>query len=361
MYVMRPAMPGDLDALLALARETGPGLTSFKPDRQRIGERIERSLDSLAGAAPLAERTFLFVLEDGERGVIVGVSGIDAAVGLKRAFYNYRVGTVVHASEELGRYSRMSVLSVTHDLTGHAALGTLFLSPGARASGGGGLLSRGRFMFIAEHRAAFGERVCAELRGWLDAEGRSPFWDGLGARFYQMSYEDADNLSAYGKKSFVAELAPRYPLYVDMLPATARAVIGSTHPDTMPARRILESEGMRYRNCIDIFDAGPVLEAFIDDLHTARASVVLPAVVSANAGEAGGTPCLLANTAPMPAWRALQGRVRFDGPHAHSSSRVILDAAEARLLGIQSGDPVRVLGRASGVPVAREQRPPASD
>ena len=36
MIVVRCTQPGDVDALVALAQETGPGLTTFKPDRAAL-------------------------------------------------------------------------------------------------------------------------------------------------------------------------------------------------------------------------------------------------------------------------------------------------------------------------------------
>ncbi|MEI8634482.1 arginine N-succinyltransferase [Vibrio sp. PP-XX7] len=77
-------------------------------------------------------------------------------------------------------------------------------------------------------------------------------------------------LTGIGQKSFIAELMPKHPLYVDFLSEEARDVIGQVHPDTIPARKILESEGMRYEGYVDIFDAGPTLEAYIQDLRVFR-------------------------------------------------------------------------------------------
>ena len=49
MIVVRCVQPGDVDALVALAHETGPGLTTFKPDREALTARVERALRTLAG------------------------------------------------------------------------------------------------------------------------------------------------------------------------------------------------------------------------------------------------------------------------------------------------------------------------
>src|SRR5581483_8507826 len=215
-------------------------------------------------------------------------------------FYNYRVSTVVHASQELGVWTKMSLLNISHDLTGYAEVCSLFLSPRYRAHGVGGLLSRSRFMFIAQFREHFPERLCAELRGHFDADGTSPFWRAVGSHFYQIDFNAADYLSAHGRKSFLAELMPRYPAYADLLPSEAQAVIGTTRRYTAPGRKMLEAEGLRYQNHVDIFDAGPVLEWHINDLRTVRESVLVPVVIDSMRGAGGegaaGARSLVSNT-----------------------------------------------------------------
>ena len=114
------------------------------------------------------------------------------------------------------------------------------------------------------------------MRGKLDADGKSPFWEGLGRHFFAMEYTTADYLTGIGQKSFVAELMPRHPVYVNLLPEAARAVIGEVHADTQPARAMLEQEGFRYEGYVDIFDAGPTLECFRDNIHAVRSSRLFP-------------------------------------------------------------------------------------
>lgn len=150
MIVVRVVQTGDVDALVSLAKETGPGLTTFKPDRDALAARIERTRRTLAGEAAAGEAGYFFVMEESKTGDIAGVCGIETQVGLEQPFYNYRVSTVVHASQELGVWTRMSALNISHDLTGYAEVCSLFLSPRYRTGGVGGLLSRSRFMFIAQ-------------------------------------------------------------------------------------------------------------------------------------------------------------------------------------------------------------------
>ena len=44
----------------------------------------------------------------------------------------------------------------------------------------------------------------------------------------------------------------------------------------MPAKVMLEHEGFRYEGYVDIFDAGPTLECFRDNIDAVRRSQVLP-------------------------------------------------------------------------------------
>ncbi len=138
MIVVRVVQTGDVDALVALAQETGPGLTTFKPDREALAARIERARRTIDGAASPAEAGYFFVMEDTASGDIAGVCGIETEVGLAQPFYNYRVSTVVHASQDLGVWTRMSLLNISHDLTGYAEVCSLFLSPRYRTAGVGG-------------------------------------------------------------------------------------------------------------------------------------------------------------------------------------------------------------------------------
>ncbi len=98
-----------------------------------------------------------------------------------------------HASPSTARSStapsRPRCSTLTNDPEGASEVGGLFLHPGERAGGLGMLLARSRYLFIARHRARFARRVLAELRGVIDEAGGSPFWDGVAARFFGMSFQ----------------------------------------------------------------------------------------------------------------------------------------------------------------------------
>lgn len=132
MMVIRPVERSDVSALMQLASKTGGGLTSLPANEATLSARIERAIKTWQGELPKSEQGYVFVLEDSETGTVAGICAIEVAVGLNDPWYNYRVGTLVHASKELNVYN---------------ALPTLFLDPDWRKEGNGYLLSKSRFMF----------------------------------------------------------------------------------------------------------------------------------------------------------------------------------------------------------------------
>ena len=64
MFYVRPIARDDLPAVLALSERTGTGLTTLPANRERLAERIERSLASFAGDAERADACYVFVLVD---------------------------------------------------------------------------------------------------------------------------------------------------------------------------------------------------------------------------------------------------------------------------------------------------------
>jgi arginine N-succinyltransferase len=192
----------------------------------------------------------------------------------------------------------MQTLYLTNDLTGCSELCSLFLHPDHRIGTNGKLLSKSRLLFIAQFPHLFNEKLIAELRGYQRPDGSSPFWDSLGRHFFQMDFSRADSLvSISGKKSFIADLMPRHPLYAAYLPKEAQDAIGQVHVDTEPARRLLEEEGFFFEGYVDIFDAGPVMQARVSKLRSSRRSELVEVLdVAKRNNTLIKEPTLVANT-----------------------------------------------------------------
>src|SRR5438552_13023653 len=339
MFYVRRLAREDLPAVLVLSERSGAGLTTLPANAERLAQRIERSFAAFAANAAKADACYVFVLVDGDGGV-VGISAIEAAVGLSEPWYNYHVGTQVHASRELNVYTAAPTLFLTNDHTGDSELCSLFLDSRYRRAKNGPLLAKARLLFIAEFAELFAPKVIAELRGKLDADGRSPFWEGLGRHFFAMEYSRADYLTGIGQKAFIAEMMPRHPVYTALLPAAARAAIGEVHTDTLPARAMLESEGFRYEGYVDIFDAGPMLECFRDNIRAVQQSQTLPVKL----GEEDPVPDSLTNDVVwLVANRSFEGFRAVLAPAPARIAQFPLLPHAAAALGVGDGDTVRAV------------------
>ena len=266
---LRAAGPADIDALYDLSKLTGGGFTNLPADRKTLLAKLEASQEGFhrEGENP-NDDLYVFVLEDFAKKAIRGTCQIFGKVGSDRPFYSYRITTLTQKSEELGRIFRNKQLTLTTDLEGCSEVGGLFLHPQERAGGQGLLLARSRYLFIKQHRPRFAKRVLAELRGVIDPSGHSPFWDAIGGRFFGMTFPEADEFNAMHGTQFIADLFPNSPIYVSMLPESARAVMGQPHPSGRAAMRMLEKEGFEFQDYIDIFDGGPTMLADIDNVRT---------------------------------------------------------------------------------------------
>ncbi|WP_256738923.1 arginine N-succinyltransferase, partial [Cronobacter sakazakii] len=118
MMVIRPVAHHDVPALLRLAAKTGGGLTSLPVDEKTLSARVERSLQTWRGELPPGDQGYVFVLEDTQSRTVAGICAIEVAVGLSEPWYNYRVGTLVHASKELNVYNALPTLFLSNDHTG---------------------------------------------------------------------------------------------------------------------------------------------------------------------------------------------------------------------------------------------------
>ncbi|MES2316355.1 MAG: arginine N-succinyltransferase [Pseudomonadota bacterium] len=334
MLVVRAITASDLDALIDMASQVGSGMTTLKPDRKMLGDRVSVAVESFAQTIPPEQRDYMFVMEDTTNGRMAGICAIKGAVGLEEPFYNYRIGTLVHSSRELNVFTRMDTLYLSNDLTGSTELCSLFLHPDYRSGNNGKWLSKSRFLFIAQFPHLFTEKLIAEMRGFQAEDGTSPFYEGLGRHFFKMDFNHVDDLTALGKKSFIAELMPRQPLYVAYLPEDAQSVIGKVHRSTAPARKLLEQEGMHFEGYVDIFDAGPVLQGRVSELRATRQSTL--AVVDAAAMSSDTEPLLVSNTV-LKDFRMI---VTNANPVA---GKIALSPSELELLHCQSGDAIRTL------------------
>jgi arginine N-succinyltransferase len=191
---------------------------------------------------------------------------------------------------------------------------------------------------MANFPERFHRSVIAELRGVADAEGHSPFWRHVGQHFFHMPFPQADRLTMTTDKQFIADLMPQVPIYINLLAPEAQKVIGQPNETSAPAMKILLREGFQPNQTVDIFDAGPTLEASQEQIKTIVQNQHL--VISALTHEKLNTPqdpYLLANTSLD--FKATIGSIKID----HQQQSVILHQETADLLQVKCGDSIRVI------------------
>ncbi|KQS55730.1 arginine N-succinyltransferase [Brevundimonas sp. Leaf363] len=333
MLVVRPAGPADLDSLLELAILSGPGFTSLPEDPDALSDRLVLSAASFLGQVAPQEAWYTLMLEDGDTGDIDGVGSVKAAVGLKRPFFSFRIVSHAVSSPSLKIAHEHQTLVLVNECRGWSEVGSLFLKADRRKGGAGRLLSQSRYMLIGAQPDLFDETVLAELRGVFTPDGACPFWDHVAHKFFPMPFDDADRMTGSTDKQFIVDLAPRHPIYIDLLPEPARAVIGKVHPQGVPAMALLESEGFRPNGLVDIFDAGPTVSCRRDDIRTVRDARVLTVEIAEDIET--DLPALI-STDSIATFRAVRAKADIKG------DAVRLTAETAAALKVKAGGVVRV-------------------
>lgn len=334
MLVIRPAEEKDLVGIYTLAMVASDGITTLPVSQERLLERIRYSQNCFGREVktPGGEAYFL-ILEDTRKKFIVGTTGIFATVGLRRPFYNFQIKAERHSCDEPDVKAEVHTLNFSTPYKGFCELATLYLHPEYRFGGNGTLLSKSRYMMLASHPERFAHRVMAEIRGWVNEQGRSPFWSAIGWHFFKMDLVAADRINSLGNHEFIKQLMPKHPLYIETLPQAAQDVIAVPHEESMGALKLLESEGLVFNNIIDVFDGGPCVEAELSKIRSVRESKLAKVEIVQN--HKGEGRFLLANT-ELQNFRAIQGPVA-----EHGKGTIGLTHEQVEALAIKKGTKVR--------------------
>jgi len=337
MLVIRPINMSDYDALHTCAVESGHGFTSLPVNEKLLTNRIQHSEYSFSkpDVTQPGDEGYLMVGFDSETNEVAGCTCIEASIGWDVPFYSYHISTIVHSSPKLGVNNVVKLLTFGNNYTGCSEICTLFLRPAFRGGLNGRLMSKCRFLMMAEHPHRFSETVFAEMRGVSDDEGNSPFWQWLQEHFFSIDFTMADYLTGIGKKGFIADLMPKLPIYINLLSPEAQEVIGKVHDNTKPALRLLENEGFTCRNYVDIFDGGPTVECDLRNIESVRHSFRAKVEISEHSSS---QDYLMSNTS-FEDFRAVATKAAYD----QASESVIINAEAAKALQVEQGDYVRLL------------------
>jgi arginine N-succinyltransferase len=182
--------------------------------------------------------------------------------------------------------------------------------------------------------------VIAEMRGVADDNALPPFWQWLQTYFFNIDFPTADHLIGIGNKGFIADLMPRHPIYVSLLPESAQKVIGEVHENTKPALKLLENEGFIHRGYVDLFDAGPTVEAQLKQIKSVRQSHRVQVQIVADHELTDGRQHLAICNCETANFRAtFTAHCQVDA----EKHLLYVNAETAAALLVQSGDSVRYL------------------
>ena len=267
MFLIRQATVDDASTLLKLAKMVH--FINLPADPDIIRTKIVRSRKSFAGKSDSdREREFMFVVEDTETGNMIGTSSIVSKISWPGHPHTYfQVRKREHYSDDLQTGQVHTTLEFGTDESGPTEIGGLILGPSYRGHKDklGMQLSLVRFHFIGLNRQWFADRILAEMMGPLTPDSRNLLWEYLGRRFINLSFTEADRFCQRSKE-FITSLFPKGEIYLSLLPPEARNLVGRVGTETEPAKRLLERIGFAYQGRIDPFDAGPYLEAQVDDI-----------------------------------------------------------------------------------------------
>lgn len=305
-------------------------------DSDAVQALVDESLLAQAGDGALPQR-LVFVLEDTAQPAsgLLGLTTLAGSTGLDLPRASYRSGSVVHASAELKMFHRARTLLLCNDLTGCAELGQPTMAAGHDARALQRLLVDAVLLWAVAHPDRLAPRLVATLPGIGGRQGDAPFWHGLGRHFHAGAPPHDGPLFASPLRSHVARLMPKHPLYSALLGPDAEACIGQHAAGAQALADALQAQGLRHQGQVDLFDAGPVLEAAVGDLAAARASQRCRVVVD-NGTPAGGGSSLVAHPTGA-SWCV--GLVAG----APVAGRITLDATDAAALDLDAGRAALVL------------------
>lgn len=332
-FIIRPIEKEDIQALIKLAAKTGPGMTSLPADEKLLEKKIRASLNSFK-VDPIkpGDEAYRFVLIDRETDQLVGICAISAKIGGYEPFYSYEIKIARHQAKKLKIDKEVSYLELNTEHDGPSIISSLFIDPDYQGKGLGKPLSLARILFIADFRERFMDTVIAEMRGVIDEQGKSPFWEGTVRHFFDLDFDQADYLSAKDK-GFIADLMPHYPIYIPLLPEIVQDSIGKVNEKTRPAIKFLEEEGFKPDGHVDIFDAGPRIACQVADMQSINNSQVMKLEIADSLLES--KEALLSNC--ILDYRVIKAEVGIDG------DKVLVSMQDAEKLLLKTGDQVRVL------------------
>ncbi len=323
MYRLRNLRETDYEALRVLINQTGVGLTSLPKNDARIAELVKHGAESFK--TNVKNAFYLFVLEHPETLELLGTSGIYANSPHVDQLWIEEL-KLSHLFPEVPDH--VSCLTAKKNEDTSSELCSLYLLHKARQEGLGKLLSYARFHFIAAHPEKFSKNIFADLRGFVDINDESPFWNAVGRHFLDVDFKHLMRLRDI-EEDAAFELMPKLPIYLDLLPKAAQLAVGEPHPHSKAAYEMLIEQGFIKSKEFDIYDGGPRVRATISEIKTVKESKRMQ--VQSIVGKLEEKPVLVSNENHH--FYACHGKI--------DTETGAIDLETARALEVKPGDFIR--------------------
>lgn len=335
MYVLRPIQESDEKAFIDLAFSAHSGITSLPKNKTLLKNKLQKSLESFNNKDLSTKNDlYLFVLEEIEQQILVGTSGIFSTGERVSPSYYYQINQEPPLKEAIQNYPlryRQYLKLVSH-IESCTELCSLFLHPDHRKGGVGKLLSLARFLFIASHPLRFNNSLVANLRGIIDENGKSPFWETIGRHFLNVEFDTTQELVQIDT-SIAKSILPENPIYTSLISRKAQQVIGIPHEHSVPAQKMLEKQSFKFINEIDPFDGGPKLETTFEKIPMILNSHVSKIEKIVNKIDSLDTYFLCKNHIQF---RGCYGKII-----ATNDKELTIDQVSAKALKVNIGDSIR--------------------
>lgn len=330
MHLIRPIKIEDTEAFTELAFQASLGMTSMPKNRKLLKKKVEDSVNAFAKLKKNRSNSYVFVLEDTETDQLEGTSAINVSMGALEPFYFFQIE----------QKKSLHTLQSTTLQNGPTELCSLFLNSTCRKVGLGRLLSFSRLLFIAAFPAKFEEKIGAAMRGYIDQKENSPFWNGIGKHFYPVEFSQLMVQLEKGKK-FIESFFPEFPIYLELLPKEVQECVGKMHANTLPAFKILQEEGFKTTNLVDLLDGGPLIAAPSTTIRTIVESKVIQ-LAKVVEKVTSSTEYILSNERLD--FRALLSPFDID-----EKGHLILSKETASALMVKKGDSIRYISPKRGI------------
>lgn len=236
---------------------------------------LMRVLDIRPVPAPLPQEDggkSCWVCAEAQDGRLLAALQLQPAIGHSRPRYSFHLGRVVHAAPDLGLHQVQTTLQLGHDATGEAELSGLYLAPElAGCEAGDALLDELLQQAVAtlDAMGSAAGLLLVELPGWRDAEGRSPFWDGLVRPFLPAGTAEADTdadaeITLHARfgpalATHLGAMLPRQLIHATFLPPAAQQALGRCAATHTVWQQALRRAGFADWLHCRVADGGPVM------------------------------------------------------------------------------------------------------